>query len=125
MAVYEVSVTASFPARHGVALPDGAEEPPHEHQWQVVAVLRAEALDGSGFVVDFVAAQQALTSLAAGLAKANLNEVLGRAASAERLAEHLAGELAQRLGKGVYCLRVQEAPGCWAAFYPDPADGSA
>ena len=125
MAAYEVSVSASFAARHSVTLPDGSAEPAHEHQWQVVAAFRAEKLDAGGFVMDFVVIQQALAELTAGLAGADLNELLGRAASAERLTEHLAADLGRRLGRQVHCLRVREAPGCWAAFYPGGAGGSA
>lgn len=118
MAAYEITVSASFPARHSVTLPDGANEPPHQHDWQAEAILRADRLDANGFVADFVAVQQALADVTAPLARADLNELLGPAASAERLAQHLAGQLQKRLGRKLHCLRVQEAPGCWAAFYP-------
>ena len=57
MSTFEVSVSASFRARHAVATPSGPLEPPHEHDWRVEAVYRADALDADGFVVDFLAAR--------------------------------------------------------------------
>ncbi len=121
MAAYEVSVSASFRARHSVALPDGTMEPAHEHDWQVVAVFRAPGLNDDGFVVDFLAVREALAAVTGELAGADLNQALGAHASAERLAEHLAAGLAAAMQRELHCLRVREGPGCWAAFYPGAA----
>ena len=122
MDVYEVSVESSFRARHAVALPDGAMEGPHEHDWRVRAIFRSDRLSDDGFVIDFVAVRTALAEITDTLGGADLNTVLGRPASAERVAKYLAGAVSDRC-EGLYCLRVGEAPGCEAAVYPSSASG--
>ncbi len=120
--MYEASVETSFTAAHSVRAPDGSMEQTHEHPWQVTAVFRARQLDGDGFVIDFLAARDALQRAAAPLSGSDLNEALGRTdvgASAERLAQYIAEMLAETLGRQPYCVRVVEAPGCAGAFYPD------
>jgi hypothetical protein len=51
----------------------------------------------------------------------NLETFADGTASAERVAEYLAGEVQEALGKTarLHCLSVTEAPDCRAAFYPD------
>jgi 6-pyruvoyltetrahydropterin/6-carboxytetrahydropterin synthase len=120
MSTYEVSVSASFRARHAVATPDGTMEPPHEHDWRVEAVFRADQLDDDGFVVDFLAVREALDAALAPLGGGDLNAVLDAPASAERVAEFVAAAIGGRCA-GPYCVRVEEAPGCRAAFYPGGA----
>ncbi len=120
MSTFEVSVSASFDGRHAVAMPDGSMEAPHEHDWRVEAVFRAHALDADGFVLDFLSARDALGAALSPLGGADLNAILGRPASAERVAEHIAATVGDRCG-GLYCLRIEEAPGCRAAFYPGGA----
>ena len=120
MSLYEASVAGRFSASHAVRMPDGTMEPAHAHDWRVTAVFRAERLNDDGFVVDFLAVNEALGAVTDELADADLNAMLGRSegASAERVAEHLAGRLAERLGRAPHCVRVTEAPGCEAAYYP-------
>jgi 6-pyruvoyl-tetrahydropterin synthase len=121
MGMYEVSVSAGFTASHGVCLPAGGLEPIHPHAWQVTAWFRATQLDRHGFVVDFVTARAALEELCHAWEGRNLNAVIGPAdtgTSAEILARELAQRLAAKLRSPVYCLRVTEAPGCQAAYYP-------
>jgi len=121
MGVYEVIVSSRFSARHGVALPDGVMEEPHEHIWVITACFRADELDENGFVVDFTKIQKALNEIVSQLEGSNLNKLLtsySGGATAECLAEYLAGQLSQRIGRDVYFVRVSEAPGCSAAFYP-------
>ncbi len=116
-------MSGRFRARHGVTLADGSAEAPHDHDWQVVAVFRARALDERGFVVDFLAVRDALADVTARLGGADLNRLLSGGASAERLAEHLAAALAARALPRPYCVRVREAEGCWAACYPGSGGG--
>ncbi len=120
MSSYEVSVSASFAARHAVAMADGSMEQVHEHDWQVEAVFRAAALNADGFVVDFLAVREALDGALAKLAGTDLNAVLPAGASAEQVAAHIAAAMVGG-GDGLYCVRVGEAPGCKAAYYPDGA----
>lgn len=124
MPAYEVSVEVRFAARHSVRLGDGSMEDSHEHDWRATAVFRAGQLDENGFVVDFVAVSGALREIAADLSGTDLNRVVpngGSGASAERVAEHIARSLQCKWGQEVYCVRLTEAPGCTAAFYPHAA----
>ncbi len=121
MPIYEATVEVRFAARHSVRLPGGAMEQPHEHDWRATATFRAEGLGEDGFVIDFLAVEAALREIVAGLAGKDLNDLVGGpagGASAERVAEYLARALERRLGRQVHCVRVTEAPGCTAAFYP-------
>ena len=120
MSSYEVSVSASFAARHAVAMADGSMEQAHEHDWQVEAVFRAPALNGDGFVVDFLTVRETLDGALAALAGKDLSAVLPEGASAEQVAAHVAAVVGSRCD-GLYCVRIEEAPGCKAAYYPDGA----
>ena len=123
MGTYETTVTGSFAARHAVRTPAGDLEEPHEHTWRVTAAFRADRLDDDGFVVDFIAARDALGRITGELAGSDLNEsVAGSApagASAERVAEYIAAAIAAEGPARLHCVRVTEAPGCEAAYYPD------
>ena len=121
---YEASVERSFNAAHALRLPDGTWEDPHQHRWEVTAVFRSADLDETmGVVVDFVEVDEALKTITDELEGADLNKLDALAdgrPSAERVAELVAGLLAERLAGGslLYCVGVTEAPGCRAAFYP-------
>jgi len=122
--LYEVSVSRAFTASHSMLLPSGSPEPAHEHDWRMTATFRADRLDGATAVaIDFTAVQRAMDSLVDELQGTVLNSLApfgdGRC-TAERVAEYLAGRLAERLDdRRPYRLTVTEAPGCSAAFYPD------
>jgi len=121
MAAYEASVSVRVSARHAVRAPDGTMEAPHAHAWRVTAVFGAGQLDDHGFVIDFVLARKALADIGEALAGSNLNDLPSMppgGATAERLAEYLAGQMQRRLGRPATGVRVAEAPGCQAAFYP-------
>lgn len=126
MGTYEVSVDHAFSARHAVRLPDGSWEAPHCHLWQVTATFRSERLhEVMGVVVDFLDVQRALEKIDGKFQGADLNELSafdGMSPSAERVAEYIAARLAAHLGPacGLYCVKITEAPGCGAAFYPGP-----
>ncbi len=125
MAAYEVSVECRFEASHAVRLPDGGLEASHNHPWRAAATFRTARLDPvMGVVIDFLAVQEAFAAVVGELEGSDLNrrsEFAGAGASAERVAEFLAGQLAARLGDrcGLYRVSVSEAPGCTAAYYPD------
>lgn len=125
--MYEAAVERSFAATHAVALPEGSVEPTHRHLWHVRAVFRARRLEEPmGVVVDFLAADKALERVLGDLDGRELNALPqfadGRS-SAERVAGWIARSLADRLSAGqrLYCVRVTEAPGCTASFYPGGA----
>ncbi len=114
-------MSARFSARHSVALPGGTMEDPHGHDWQVTAAFQAGGLDENGFVIDFTAARAVLEEITAEMEGSDLNNSPAGEdgdATAERLAEYLAWQLAQRSGRDVHCVRVTEEAGCDAAFYP-------
>jgi len=88
----------------------------------VAATYRAERLDESGFVVEFLSLRGALVEVAASLADSDLNVLLKcpkTGASAERVARHVAELIEDKLKRRPYCVRVVEGMGCSAAFYPD------
>jgi len=129
---YEASVQQAFTAAHSLPLPTGGREPSHKHTWVITATFRARQLDDTmAVVIDFVAVQAALKAIAADLEGGDLNNqeafIDGRA-SAERVAELVAGLLADQLsglltgpddqGPWLHCVEVTEAPGCAAAFLP-------
>ena len=123
--IYEATVERSFTAVHAVALPEGSIEPPHRHQWNVTAAFRAERLDEPmGVVVDFLAADKALQRVLGELDGRDLSDLPqfadGRC-SAERVAEWIARSLLSSLSCGplLYRVRVTEAPGCTASFFPN------
>lgn len=124
MSLYEITVDAEFKAMHSLPLPDGGSEMPHEHTWCVSVTFRSDKLaEPMGVVVDFLEVREALDAITARLRDKDLNkhEAMGNLApSAERVAESIAGLLAETLGNAatlLYKVEVTEAPGCRAAFY--------
>ena len=118
---YEATVEHSFAASHSVKLADGSYEPMHLHNWRVTATFRSRQLDDAGFVVDFVAAQDALHRATADLVGGDLNAVaeLACGPSAERVAELVARRVVESISARLYKVAVTEAPGCAAAYYPE------
>lgn len=122
--MYEAGVTHSFKARHALRLVDGTNEDSHEHTWRMTACFRSEMLDEPmGVVIDFIEVKNVLKEIADKLEGTDLNALeafLKAGPSAERLAEFISGLLAKKLKHGnlLHCLRITEAPGCEAAFYP-------
>ncbi len=121
--MYEASVEGAFRARHALRLPDGSMERPHEHVWRVRAAFRSERLGKvSGMVIDFLDVDKAIKRIALELDGGDLNELevfSDARASAERVAEWLAGMLADALEQGdlLYSVNVTEAPGCQATYF--------
>jgi len=123
--MYEVAVQGSFCATHQVALPDGAMEPLHGHDWGVTAVWGGRQLDAGGMVVDFDEVRRLLTGLLAELNHSSLNEhpwFGGLSASAERVARVVFERLESGLGSGgpsLVSVTVSEAPNCSATYRRD------
>lgn len=124
MAIYEVKIESSFKASHAVRDGDGKFEPAHEHDWQVSAKFRSGKLNDAGMVVDFLVVKAAMDEIFAELKGINLNAIAGLPTTGAT-AELLAREIAMRLSSALddeatlYCVKVCEAPGCSAAFFPD------
>ena len=123
--MYEVAVQGSFCATHQVALPDGAMEPLHGHDWRVTAVWGGRQPDERGMIVDFDEARRSLTGLLAELNHASLNEhpwFGGVSASAERVARVVFERLESVLGSAgpaLVSVTVSEAPNCSATYRRD------
>jgi len=131
--VFEVAVRCAFHASHQLLTPDGWE-PPHEHEWHVAASYVGSELGQAGLLVDFGVIQAALERIVGPWRGQNLNRLEAFAAlppSAENVARYVADRLASELaelcgalkkeppaGARLYCVEVEEAPGCVARYYP-------
>jgi 6-pyruvoyltetrahydropterin/6-carboxytetrahydropterin synthase len=125
--MYEIAVQAEFSAAHAVAI-GGRLEPVHGHNWLVTVVLAGPDLDADGLLVDFHLVERHLRQIAAELHNSSLNEHErfrgGVNPTAEQVARSFADELAQRLagrlpaGAAIRSVRITEAPGCAATYYP-------
>lgn len=125
MGMFEVTVEAQFTASHSLALPGGGREHSHSHRWNVSAVFRSNTLQPPmDVVVDFLEVQGILAHVGKSLEESHsLNNhpaFTGVEPSTERVAQHIAQEI-QRIsaaGSLLHCVKVTEAPGCSAAYYP-------
>lgn len=124
---FRCSVRARYDA--ALYLP-GAKDPSrrtHGHGYTVEAVLEADDLDDSGFVVDFETVQPELKAVAAELDHRLLNELepfAGSSPSAERQAEYFFERLGERVrgrfGDRVRLvkIRVIQEPDAWVEYEP-------
>lgn len=118
---YSVTIEGGFSATHRVPMAGGELEPLHGHDWSVRAVFRSRELDSSGMVVDFLAAQGALSSILETLHHRDLGEVAGLLAfGAYPTAEVVARFVFERLSAADFVavsrVEVTEAPGCLGAY---------
>ena len=93
---YRVTVTARFEAAHNLIDYAGGPEPLHGHSYRVEAVLENEKLQQYDLAIDFLAARQALESIAQELDYSYINEhrdFVGRNTSAENIARWFADRL--------------------------------
>lgn len=118
--MYTCRVEAGFSAVHQLALADGSVEPLHGHDWKVQTVFAGPNLDASGMLVDFVAAQTALTQLLQQFHHRQLNGLPlmgGLNPTAENVARVIFERLQQALpGAPLTAVYVEESPGCVAGF---------
>jgi 6-pyruvoyltetrahydropterin/6-carboxytetrahydropterin synthase len=134
LSVYQIEVQAEFSAAHALVIA-GKREPVHGHNWHITATVRGGALDGDGLLVDFHLVERTLREIAAAFHNGDLNEHVpfrseggaGVNPSAENVARHIADELSGRLtgrlprGAQIVSVRLTEAPGCAATYFPAPA----
>lgn len=112
-----------FSAAHSLLI-RGEREPVHGHDWRVTAVIEGPSLDEDGLLVDFHAVERTLDEILAPYRNSNLNESPPFDEvnpSAERVAEHIARRLDERLPSTttrIASVAVTEAPGCEATFLP-------
>lgn len=133
---FEIVLHAGFAAAHAIRLPGDSLEPLHGHDWSIRVRLarRDGGLDGIDTVCDFHDAEAWLEQVISPWRNQNLNAVppfvgespgaLAISPTAERVAEVIGRSLTLRLSSEhiLIAVEVEEAPGCWAVYLPDPKD---
>jgi 6-pyruvoyltetrahydropterin/6-carboxytetrahydropterin synthase len=124
--MWEISVRVELVARHQIRGVAGEGGRVHEHRWEVCAVLRADALDRTGWVRDFHEVDALLGEVVAPYRGAFLNEVppfQDVNPTRENLARVLAERLAAKVDDGrvrVHRVDVGE-DGHRASYVTEPA----
>lgn len=113
-----------FSAAHAIVI-GGEREPVHGHDWRVAVRIGGDTLDADGLLVDFHKIQHDLRAIVEPWHNRSLNEVEPFDAvnpTAELVAKTIGERLAERLPDGVrlVSVRVTEAVGCAAEFWPRP-----
>jgi len=122
--MFTAIVETQFRAAHGVRLPDGSLEPPHEHTWQVQAAVSSPDLDNCQMVMDFHELQAQLENITGSFENQSLEQVVPSAetgATAEIVAKMIFDRLVPVLpaGKKLTWVEVTEAPGCRVRYTAD------
>jgi 6-pyruvoyltetrahydropterin/6-carboxytetrahydropterin synthase len=121
--MWEISTETVVAAAHRLRHTTGEGERLHGHNWRIRAVLRANALDATGWVLDFNHVASVLRALVEPYEHVLLNEVPpfdDLNPTAENLARIVAEGLASRLDDGrvrVARVDVWENDSCCATFY--------
>lgn len=120
--MFEIVVGGEFVASHQLKFSDGRVEPRHEHVWRVRVLIAGDDLNSDGVLVDFAAVRQALAAVTDPLAGRDLNDTPPferKNPSAENVAMHIGGELAESFPDGLLLtyVEVEEEPGCFARYY--------
>lgn len=126
--MFEIRVESRFVAQHQLTLPEVGTEPLHEHDWGVRVTVVGEHLDDNGLLVDFGLLRRRIANVLQALDGRNLNALptfAERSPSAENVALHVAGQLADELPRAVRLahVEVEEEPGCVARYFPSIKDG--
>ncbi|MEX0744345.1 MAG: 6-carboxytetrahydropterin synthase [Phycisphaeraceae bacterium] len=123
--MFEITVEHTFAASHAIRLPDGSLEPLHGHNWQLTVTLQRDGLDAIETVFDFHALEHIVEQIAQPFHNRHLNDLPpfdtgSISPTAERVAWWVGTQVGQRLPDEVtlQCVRVSEAPRCWAAWRP-------
>lgn len=122
--MYRLAVTRDFIARHFLIGGDwGAENVEHSHHYRVQVLLRGDALDAHGYLVDIVELEAALQETIARYRDRTLNELppfADRNPSLERFARLLYEDLRARpVLQGLsLAVRLWENDRDWAAYGP-------
>src|ERR1700719_1486749 len=124
-AMWEISQETTVAAAHQLRFAPGEGERLHGHNWRIKAVLRAEELDGRGFVVDFNDLGKTLRALVEPYEHVLLNEIApfdDLNPTAENLARVVSDELAAKLDTDrvrVVRVDVWENGACCASYLRD------
>jgi 6-pyruvoyltetrahydropterin/6-carboxytetrahydropterin synthase len=123
--MWEISAAVRVNARHQIRIvsPTGNEEGAvHAHRWRIRAVVRAEQLDATGWVLDFGELAGALRALVAPYDGAFINDVApfdDVNPTRENVARFLADTLADKLDDGrarVHSVEIWEDDVCCATY---------
>ncbi len=119
--MFTISIETQFRASHQLALPDGSNEPLHNHNWVVTAEVGSKKLDNMGFVMDFRRLKSAVDKIVSELDNNQLEKIdyfQRHNSSAENVAEYIYRRIEPGLPKNVRLLSVSiiEEPGCRAKF---------
>lgn len=132
--MYQLEIQSHFSAAHAITM-NGVVEPLHGHDWQVTAVIEGEQLDPDGLLVDFHWLQRVLAEIIGPFQNQNLNDAEPFCFALNPTAEHVARFIGQSLSDRlatwsqnqpkdgrrtlrVRSVRVTEAVGCAATYYP-------
>ena len=123
--MFEVVVEDEFSAAHFLKLYDGRWELRHGHDWKVAVVVRSEALDTIGVVVDFEWLKPTLKKVLSEFHEKSLNDVpafksAGLNTSTENIAKLIGDRLGSAMPKGnarLVKVTVWETPDACASYY--------
>lgn len=121
--MWEISQETQVAAAHQLRFAPGEGERLHGHNWRIKAVVRAEALDASGFVLDFNALGATLRALVEPYEHVFLNEIAPYDdvnPTAENIARVIADNLAAKVDDdrvAVARIEVWENDFCCAIYY--------
>jgi 6-pyruvoyltetrahydropterin/6-carboxytetrahydropterin synthase len=121
--MWEISTETVVAAAHRLRHTTGEGERLHGHNWRIRAVLRASALDATGWVLDFNHVATVLRALVEPYEHVLLNDIPpfdDLNPTAENLARIVAENLASKLDDGrvrVVRVDVWENDSCCATFY--------
>ena len=108
--MWEISQETSVAAAHQLRFAPGEGERLHGHNWRIKAVVRAEALDDRGFVLDFNDLGKTLRDLVEPYEHVFLNEI-APFDDVNPTAENIARVIADNLGAKVDDARVRVVRG--------------
>ena len=128
--MFQVSVEREFCAAHAILI-RGIREPVHGHNFRLTVTVEADRLDDDGLLVDFHALQQIVDDIIRPWTNADLNaqEPFTGAQGRNPTAEYIAQSVAERVMRDlpprpdrtrikVASVRITEAPGCVATYFP-------
>jgi 6-pyruvoyltetrahydropterin/6-carboxytetrahydropterin synthase len=120
--MWEISSAVNVTARHQIRNVSGEGGRLHEHRWRVRAVIRAAALDATGWVLDFGVVAARLRELVAPYDGTFMNHVPpfdDINPTRENVARFLADALAAKLDDGrvhVHAVEIWEEDVCCATY---------
>ncbi len=121
--MFSVTVETSFRASHSLTMPDGIEEPTHEHNWKVQATVQTEKLDRHMLVMDFHLLENLLNKAVTPLTKVgsinNDPSFINHNPSAEAIADYIRRQIQNTLPENVELTQVTvwETTTCSASWH--------